>query len=177
MKLYKQPAHKQFNTLVSSTISSSAVFQDLSLITQGTTFNQRVGAQVNVVSATIKMFLVCADATNYIRTVLFTWRPSDSSDVPTASELFIDTASAAFTSLLAYKPSRFKVWHDKCYPLTTAGNTYCRTEVVTLRNVGAIQYDIGVNTGSRHLYLAIVSDSGASTHPPYTIDCNMIFTD
>ncbi len=153
------------------------MFWDLTAIPQGSTFAQRIGAQAHITQLGIKLKFTCADTTNVIRLIILRWIPSDTSDVPNVGELLADASNPLLSPVLAYKPSRFAVLFDKLYSLTTTGSNYVVTDSFSTNNVGLVQFDIGANTGSRHIYAYAVSDSSAAAHPGVLLYSNVLFFD
>jgi len=170
---------KQWNDGLSTTASTTATFYDLTQVPQGTTFRSRVGAQIRLHKLIIRMFFNGADTTNRFRVIFFKWKMSDTSDQPTTSELLIDPNFPITTPILAYSPSRFKILSDMTFNLVTNNWQGALSKVVSFSaaQLGLAQYDVGVNTGVGHIYVMVVSDSGASTHPAYELSADLRFSD
>ena len=175
--IVSKPQIKQHVYLQSTTIDVSGTFWDLTAIPQGTTFAQRVGAQATIAQLSHKVRMVCADTTNVMRLIIFKWHPSDTSDAPQISELFVDAANPLLSPVLHYRPSRFSILLDKLYSLTLVGANQCVTDEWRTGRLGLVQYDIGVNTGSKHIYAYCVSDSSAASHPSLLLYSSVLFYD
>jgi len=158
----------------SSTVSNTATLIDLTSIGQGNNAITRVGASITVKSFEINSIFTIADTTNIIRMMVFEWIPSDTSDAPSSSELLL-TASSVLSPVLPYKPSRFKILYDKNLVLDTYHPILENKFKLKLDH--QVQYDLSVDTGSRHLYLYLQSDSGASAHPGVAFNSVLKFVD
>ncbi len=159
---------------VSTTVDNSGSMTDLTSVGQGTNAVSRVGQTITVKSIEMNVVATLADTTNLIRMRIFEWIPSDTSDIPSLSELQYNTSSV-ISPLLPYKPSRFRVLYDHLFVLDTYHPILA--EKVRLELDHEVQYDLSVNTGSRHLYLSLQSDSGAASHPGFAYDALVRFQD
>ncbi len=168
---------KQHVYLQNTTVDVSGTFWDLTAIPQGATFAQRIGAQAHISNLGFKLRFLCADTTNAVRLIILRWIPSDTSDVPNVGELLADASNPLLSPVLAYKPSRFAVLFDRLYALTTTGSNYITVDSVHLGDQGLVQFDIGANTGSRHIYAYAVSDSNAASHPGVLLYSDVLFYD
>jgi len=173
------PILKQATIGSITTASSTPTFTDLTPIPQGLTFNNRIGAQIRLHSLRVNMIFNGADTTNRFRLVFFKWLVSDTSDQPTQSEILVDPGYPITSPILGYTPSRFKLLNDFVVNIVT--NNWQGAQSKTLKfsssQLGLAQYDIGVNTGTGHIYVMVVSDSGASAHPAYELYADVRFSD
>jgi len=158
----------------SSTVSNAATLIDLTSISVGNNAITRVGANITVKSFEMNCIFTLADTTNIIRMMIFEWIPSDTSDVPSSSELLL-TSSSVLSQTLPYKPSRFKILYDKNFVLDTYHPIL--ENKLKLKLDHQVSYDLSVDTGSRHIYLYLQSDSGASAHPGVAYDAVLKFVD
>lgn len=170
---------KQWSDGLSTTASSTPTFKNLCSVPQGLTFNNRLGAQIRLHSLRVNMIFSGADTTNRFRVIFFKWLMSDTSDQPTQSEILVDPNFPLTTPILGYMPSRFKILSDFVVNLVTNNWQGVVSKVVNFNasQLGHAQYDIGVNTGTGHIYVMVVSDSGASTHPAYELSGDLRFSD
>ncbi len=159
---------------VSTTVSNTGSLDDLTSLSQGTNAVTRVGSSITVKSLEMDMVCTIADTTNLVRLRIFEWIPSDTSDVPSLSELQY-YSSSVISPLLPYKPSRFRLLHDHMFILDTY-HPYQRHKFKLKLN-HTVQYDLSVDTGSRHIYMALQSDSGAASHPAVAYNALLKFVD
>jgi len=162
----KQDKFLEYNS--NTTASSSWTFLEFTdTIIQGVGQQERIGNQVLLRKIKGKIACTVADSTNFVRFIIFRWVPSTTSDLPTVGELFLPNSSNAwYSSFLPVKPSRFSVLWDYTFCLTTSG-VGCFVKEVNQSLNFRVGYDVGVNTGTNHLFLAYCSDSAAVSHPSY----------
>jgi len=146
----------------SATVDNTGTFVDLTSVAQGTSGLTRIGQAIRVKSIEMQFYGLLADTTNLIRLQIFEWIPSTTSDTPSSSELQY-YSSSVISPLLPYNPSRFK----RLYSHTFVLDTYHPTELlkVNLKLDHKVSYDLSVDTGSRHIYMFLQSDSGGAPHP------------
>jgi hypothetical protein len=155
---------KYFTTTISTTISNAIGLSDLTLIPQGVTVLERVGGVVSPKRLEINFALTTGDATNIIRLLVFWWKPNSTTDVPSLGELFADGTNPTVSPVLPlFVPLEFTIVHDTIVVLDTS--EAIRPLRLDLKLNQNTNFNVGVNTGSNHLYLAYVSDSIAVTHP------------
>jgi hypothetical protein len=146
------------------------VFNDLTgAIAQGTTVSQRVGMSIRLTHVKCRITATIGDSTNVMRFILFRWKVSDTSDAPDAAEMFTTNglgSNPVNAPILPVKPSRFQIVKDHVFTMATNWKPV-QTFVFDLPVKWAVEYDIGVNTGKDHLYLATCSDSGGVPNPSW----------
>jgi hypothetical protein len=172
--LDSQMEEKWLDTSYSSTVSSTATLVDLTSISQGNSATTRVGASLQVKSFAFNSIWYLADTTNYVRIMVFEWIPSTTADVPSGSELLSDSSSP-ISHVLPYKPSRFNILYDKNFTLDTYHPIV--EHKFKLKLDQKVQFDLGVDTGSRHLYLYMQTDSSLSSHPAVVYQSQLKFVD
>lgn len=177
--LNKRVAEKYITPAIIGTSSSSTVYTDVSDIGQGTTILTRTGGEIRLKRFVLRWNAVVADVTNLIRVILFVWKPSSTSDTPSDAELFndpSDTTRKVISPTLPLKPSRFRILKDSTVMLDSYHQQRCGDFSIDLGDL-KVSYDLGVNTGVNHLYLAVVSDSSAVSHPTFNYEMLLYFSD
>jgi len=148
--------------------STSWIFNDITNgVTEGTSTSQRIGMSIRLLRLSVRLTVTVADATNVVRVVFFRWKVSDTSDAPGASEIFAPTglgSNSVEAPYLPLKPSRYQIIRDMTFCLAT---NWKPVQVATLEIPlnWVTEFDVGVNTGKDHFYVATCSDSSTSTHP------------
>jgi len=165
---------KWSNTVLNLSVSNTGTFTDLTALSVGTNGITRIGQSVNLKDIRLKSQSIVADTTNGIRVIIFKWFPSNTADVPSASELLLNSSSY-ISNFLPYKPSRFKILYDNYFTLDTYRPI--KDHDVKVKLSGSAQFDLSVDTGSHHIYHFVFSDSGAASHPSYAADILLRFTD
>jgi hypothetical protein len=160
-----------------TSVSNVPTFIDVTSIAAGTNISQRVGAEILMRSLRVSGSWVVGDPTNLARLVVFKWFPSNSSDVPSLSELTTATGgNAVIGGWLQYKPSRFQILHDRLFKLDTLSHPI-KDFVFTVRINSKLDYDTGSTTGRNHIYLMYVTDSGVTPTPSITYTYQVVFND
>jgi len=161
----------------STTYPSTTTFTDLSAVTVGTGNNTRTGTEITAKKLEINLLFVIADTYNIVRVIVFEWLPSDSSDVPSGGEIFSTAYSSGnneqYCLLNPIRPSRFKVLKDITVNLDVAHVSLHRRLAFKMNH--KVSFDTGGTTGRNHLYMAIVSDSTAVTHPTVALSWTLSF--
>jgi hypothetical protein len=156
-----------------TSITNVPTFVDVTSIAAGTNISQRVGAEILFRSLRVSGSWVVGDPTQLARLVVFKWHPSNSSDVPSLSELTTATGNdVVIGGWLQYKPSRFQILHDQLFKLDTLAHPV-KDFTFTVRVNSRLDYDTGSTTGRDHIYLMYVTDSGVVPTPSirYTYQC------
>jgi len=168
--LQKQKQLKFYEFYSSYSNLNAWIFNDLTgSISQGTSVSQRVGMSIRLRKLHVRITATIADATQVMRFLFFGWKVSDTSDAPSDAELFCATGLASnpvMAPLLPVKPSRFRVIKDVVFTMATNWKPV-QTFVFSIPLDWTSEYDIGVNTGKDHLYMATCSDSGAAPSPSW----------
>jgi hypothetical protein len=178
-KAIQKAAELKFTTVSSSTTySNTGALVQLSGMAQGNTDTSRNGDRVKPSRVRVKGTMLLADTTNVVTYCLFWFRPEAT---PSMTQVFEDLA----TSLS---------------PLSTSPQHDFRQDVVVLKKetffldayhpMRKFEIDLNLNTmpvmtfiaGSattqiNGLYIAWLSDSGATTHPTVTFWSKFEFTD
>lgn len=114
-----------------------------------------------------------ADNINWVRFIIFKWKPDTASATPTSNDIIRNDASAyAPWGLPHYeKRHQFKILEDKLWSLQSqaAGSVYPTGRQFTIKvsgkKLGVSQYNQGATTGTNHIYFLMVSDSNIASHP------------
>lgn len=167
-------------------ISNVPTISSLTSIGPGTGPNQRIGNKVELVSIQCKLLFALADATNYIRIVIFQWL-EDAGSFPTWTDLFeFNTLGLPTTqvermspyTLSAGKQGSFRVLYQNELNLD---NDNGLQQVKSYINKGfrkVIDFDTVLSTiGTGHLYVMVISDSSAAPHPSVNGYFRMRFKD
>lgn len=152
----------------------------LSNTSQGDTGGSHIGDESTMKNLDFRMLVTCADATNAVRVVLFRWIPNIGYVAPGAGSVLKDATSLGnLTSCyLEDGEDMYKVMYDELFLLAAAGGN---PEQVSRRiqRTFNLQCDFltGTSNSSNMLYLMLISDSGAATHPTVQFMSKIGFTD
>lgn len=164
---------KHFLVTNASGISQSTVgtITKLSSIAQGDSDTDRDGDRLTLKSLRFTATISNSDTYNRFRVILFRWNPDDST-APTVGDILQNSAGNLLDVLLPThldKSSNFHVIHDRTYTTATDGANEAigvkKTFYGKRLGTKTIQYNAGLTTGFRNVYMLTVSDSGAAAHP------------
>lgn len=177
-KLIEDPIELKFydHTFSTFTMDTTPSFFDIFQPSQGTSSNQVVGAQVDLKSIQYNMRFVRVDTTNYVRMVIFQWLFDTLTDTPNWIQMFQFQSAGIPTDQNDYmspylcgqgKGPAFKVLKDIELNLDSDDSV---VQVKGYINKGfkkriTFNDDQSPQTGVNHIYVMIVSDSGAISHP------------
>lgn len=174
--------HKFYQRHVAgSAISTTGAGEDLSAhIVQGDTDSMREGD--NLTLTKVRMFgtIEVADTTNLMRVILFRYKPVAT---PTWAEL-LEGGTPALADI--YRPYRkdtaslFHICYDRVFTLSTVSKPQVSFQkIIYGKKLGKkkVSYNGGGTTGADHLWLFILSDSGAVSHPTITYNVTQYYTD
>lgn len=150
-----------------SAVASSDIPVLISNIAEGTNPNQRVGREVVLKGINFKWEVIAGDATNLCRMLIFTW--TDGNRAPGLNEIVTATGTyGAIGSLSHDAVAKYKVLYDKMLRVNLVGRTneYAEANLNFPRGI-RLSFDgpLGTDTGSRQIYLLLLSDSGTVGHP------------
>lgn len=178
---------KHFDTYQSATAIASTtgvVFGGFCLPPRGTGENQRVGDVVRLSSFTVEGSMICSDATNIMRVIVFRWRPDNSIDSPSWTKILQDTTNLPFFSPIneaSLQQSKIHVLLDKSYTMVL--NTASGLKRFKWRFYGKrlgkkkLAFNTNAITGMDNIYMFMISDSLAVSHPAVQFQTRVVFTD
>lgn len=164
-------------------ISTIPYITDITAVAAGSGSTNRIGNRISIQSIMLRFGLTSADTSNFFRIVLFQWCPS-SDTAPTWEDLFeYGNGAVGLTSTEFFSPYRigrtqsFKIISDKFVTLDV--DDLVKTHYV-LQKKGykkTISFQNSANEGNNHIFLLVVSDSSAVTHPTIEGYSRIRFTD
>lgn len=164
-------------------------------VPQGVTDSERVGDSLKYCGTLeFRYQCVCAqgatgDVYDNIRIVIFQWHPNST---PIASSVFLTGPSGSVDIFSTYSHDNrqlFRVLYDKTHCMVGQVNAAITpaTEAVSTGVIHAFipmkpaqkhtQFAGGGATGTNLIYIALVSDSSAATHPTITYQSKLFFRD
>lgn len=170
---------KHFDVLSSGTagIAGSGVLY-LSSMAQGITDITRVGDRIVLKSLEARFDLVVADATNFIRLILFQWVGDAVSDVPTIAAV-LESTPYYLSPFNWDQRGKYRVLHDESVALMGVGPvTYISKKIKVGCPVKHQQFlNASTNIESGGLFALVMSDSAAAAHPGYDLYTRVSYTD
>jgi hypothetical protein len=171
VKNLKSPSStgKYFDTVVSaSPVDYSGSVWALTQVTAGTTDTTRIGDKIIPKKLQIRINCLQGDVTNDIRIIIFRWKVHTTFASPSISGTILQNVSTVDAPRSAYyhdfEPA-FDVLYDKRFTLNTYDPVKDLDLEFKLPESKPIQMVAAGTNGINHLYMGIVSDSGAVVHP------------
>lgn len=169
-KFETKPEKKRFDYVdASETISpfGSGYVQDITEISQGTSVDSRVGAQIKLSHIGIR-FLLHAKAAQSLdafmaRVLVVQWRPDTASEPLGLVDLLASTNYIA-GFFQAQDAGQFKVLYDERFQMSGSTDTgdYSRVMDISIKGdtkgLQPVRYNTGANTGENHIYLIVLND-------------------
>lgn len=158
-------------------------------IQQGITDNTRVGDKIKLMKMYLRLFWGPGDGVDFVRFILFQWRPSDQLSGPTASDILLVGAGGGIDISSHYnhdKRSQFKIVYDKTINICGSGNSADSPdgpasrgfEIQTLLpKIPDVFFDAGSARGMNHVYALAISDSNVAPHPYIYYTLKVMYTD
>lgn len=168
-------------------VSYSSSIYRLTTTAQGDSDSTRSGDRITIKSLQIRGTLASADAYNIMRVIIFQYLGDDGVAVPTSGQVLEGTYFNTVNHVNApyakdYVGYKVIVLWDSTYVvdqddvakqfqlMLTAGNFKKKAKPF-------IQYQAGTSNGVGNLYMMVVSDSGAVTHPSISFVSRLRFID
>lgn len=177
---------KQFDNITNAQTAqfTGTIIGGLILPPQGVGDSQRQGDVIFIRSVQITGNILCADATNMFRCILFRWRPDNLIDTPSIAKVLQDTVTLPYLSPInetSLQAGKINVILDKTYALvlnTTSSLKRFRWKFSGKRlGKKKIAFNSAAVTGMDQLYMLAVSDSTAISHPYISFNCRTIYSD
>lgn len=185
-KLFDKNIENKFldlNEVPTNIVQGIGFLERLTPISQGTTDVTRIGDKVRLKALFLDYQIVCSDATNLVRVVVFQWHPQTNLVAATLTEIFqyfaIGDNREVLSPYVHDYGDQFRVLYDRLYTLDLA-SAYTKSfkGVISLKRAKKqMAYAAGGSQGSNQLYIAVLSDSSAASHPTFTYVSRVIYED
>lgn len=179
--LEKKLEHKYLYHQAEQTITSSGFNLQLSDLSVSTGSQGRVGNDVRPVSLEVQGGMEIADTINSVRLLVYRWKPDNTVDTPSIIDLLnLTPLSATLSPYAAYDQTLTPKWIpliDEIFAGTAAdaGILVFRKKI---QLPPSVMHFIGsATTGTDQLYMSLVSDSAASSHPVWRYSVTFHYTD
>lgn len=147
---------------------------------QGSSGGQHLGDECVLKSLWLRYTMNVADVSNYLRMIIFVWKPNLGYVAPAASSILKTTTNPYnLTSMLNEDgEDQYKILYDVTHCLATnAGTPYIKSETIQRKLNLRQDYLTGSSNCSNNIYLLLVSDSAVPTDPFITWSSQVGFTD
>jgi len=158
--------------------SSAPTISYLAICAQGDTDASRTGDAIQFLGLTARWTVIVADTTNFFRFIVFRDVNSDGV-VPDSADVLVDASQVTSPMNPIYR-KRFKVYHDEVVPISNTGPAAACGKF-SFRAKFPIGY-IGTtaaqtSAGTNSVYVLLMSDSGAASHPQYYFYSDLEYVD
>lgn len=191
-KLITTPVEKKYYdyALDGESIQLTPSFYDISDPAEGTASNEMIGDSMNFINLSYKFHFRVADTTNFIRFVIFQWYADNATDTPQWNQIFqFHTAgnpTDQYELMSPYvigsgnKAALFKILIDEQFYLDADNSVQMIEGFINKgvrKRIGNLAVPASPSTGTNKIYLMLVSDSGAVSHPVLHGWSRLRFTD
>lgn len=171
---------KRLITLVQANPDLAGSATVLSNIIKGDDGYQRDGNEVTVQGLDVRGAIYLADTTNFVRVIFFQWHENTAVSVPTPASI-LESKSGGGTPWLELpahdERKTYTILSDRTYTLHSSQPVVRFTEYISARRAKKINYIHDANSAIGHIYVALLSDSGAVSHPAVEIMCGLRYKD
>lgn len=169
---------KFFSTNASLSIDVGGGLFNLSVVPQGDTDQTRDGDMLYCKGLSFN-YACYPSETNVMRVIIFRWNVSNALASPTPSSV-LDNVGFVNSPLANYVQDQrrqrlFTILYDKIHGINLDNPTVVRHKYIKLRS--RIAFDAATTAGKGHIFLLVVSDSGAVPHPSFNFGSKLMFTD
>lgn len=154
------------------TASGTIVAVPLTAIPLGTTDYERIGDKTTIRSIKIRLQFTIAtgDAYNMLRLIIFQWYPNSSQVTPVVSNILASIMGSSDSYLSFYVhdlQNQYHVLYDKTMYVDNVRNQqYTLIKKLKLKYAKkTLNFLAGTTEASNHVYVLLLSDSTAATHP------------
>lgn len=163
----------------SYTVSTTAGIYNLANTTQGADGGSHLGDECVLHWLRFSVNMGVADVDNFIRMIIFVWKPNMAYAAPAASSILkVTTALTNLTSPLQDDGAdQFRILHDQVYTLSTTSGFSNRAFVLRKKFRLKQDYTTGSSNCSNNIYVLLVSDSAAVTDPYVRFSSQIGFSD
>jgi len=159
---------KSYDQGISSNATSTGSLTQMFAPAQDDSDSGRNGDSVNVIKITGRWYSSAADVTNTVRLTVFRWQSNNSADPPAIADVYQTSASPWISEFVRdnLRSGILQVLYDEIQVVTTNGPGICLSPKIVLKwKALKVNFDATTTTGKGMLYIALSSDSTASTHP------------
>jgi len=177
--LSKEQEEKYQVFYLATNVDYSGAIVDVTAISQGDADTNRNGDEIVPKLLSIRGTFVNADSSNAFRLIVFRYKNDTSlTGNPSMTNILNLTASVTAPLQPYYHDARrtFSILHDSMY-VTDTNNAIRKFNVRIPLGRKAVNFIAGNTTGINKIYVGIISDSAASTHPAASLVCELRYTD
>lgn len=152
---------------IGSTVSTTGLVADLSVISQNVGDQGRLGDQLSPTSLEFSYDWNMVDGFNRCRVILFRWLDNG---VVGVNDILLATTTLprVFASYNKDNRNKFNILYDKTHvgAILPAANSIVAASK-SRKLTGKIRYENGTTSGNSHIYLLAITDSTTASHPGF----------
>lgn len=160
--------------------STTPGIYNLANTSQGVTGGQHLGDECVVRSLWLRYTMNVADISNFLRVIIFVWKPNLGYVAPSAAAI-LKTTTNPYNLTSMYNEDgedQYRILYDVTHCLATQGGTpYVKSETIKRKLNLKQDYLTGSSNCSNNIYMLLVSDSAVPTDPFITWSSQVGFTD
>lgn len=160
--------------------STTVGIYTLANTSQGVGGGSHVGDECILKSLWLRYTMNVADISNFVRMIIFVWKPNLGYVAPSASAI-LKTTTNPYNLTSQYQEDgddQYTILYDQTFCLATQGGTpYVQSGTIQRRLNLKQDYSTGTSNCSNNLYLLLVSDSAVPSDPFVTWSSRVGFTD
>lgn len=173
---------KAINSTVNGSPDAAGVISRIQTPAQGDGLSERSGDQILLKALQFRLSVIGADTTNKIRIVIFRWSQDNSigANVPTVTGILQNLDVMSFYNYTSYKNDRMTVLYDRTVSTTfTDANQVIVLHTLYGKKLGKkiLEFNAASTLGTNQIYMLLISDSVAATHPSVTGFMQLRYTD
>lgn len=173
---------KGLNTTINSNPDAAGLFVRIQTPPQGDGLSERSGDQILLKRLQFRLSITGADTTQKVRLIVFRWSQDNAigANVPTTGGILQNSDVMSFYNYTSYKNDRMRVLYDKTFPFTY---TDANQKIVHFSLYGKrlgrkiLEFNAATNLGTNQIYLMMISDSIAASHPSVIGYAQLTYTD
>lgn len=164
----------------SYSVSTTAGVYSLSNTSQGSSGGGHIGDECRLKSIEFRWDAIVADTTNFLRVILFVWKPNMTLTGTPADTDVLKTTTPPNMITSCYEEDgedMYRVLYDKVILLTTNGDNAIAVGKMYRKLNLKQDYTTSSSNCSNNIFLLLISDSGAVSHPTFNFTSRIAFTD
>lgn len=175
------------NTVLATSVGAGGTIYGLSSVPQGDTQSTRVGDFIQPRALIINwdLYTVNSDIVTTIRLVVFRWVPSNALIAPVIADILENAAAANVLAHFNFQyQDNYVVMKDMQFQASgvvtapTVNSNFGKTGMrIPNRGSTEIEFGLGTNTGSNHIYLLLISDSALTPFPIFNFVSRLYYED
>lgn len=160
--------------------TTSVGIYTLANTSQGVGGGSHVGDECILKSLWLRYTMDVQDISNYLRVLIFVWKPNMGYVAPTPANI-LKTTTAPYNLTSMYQEDgedQYRILYDVTHCLSTqAGTPYVKSETIQRKLNLRQDYTTGTSDCSNNLFILLVSDSAVAPSPFITWSSRVGFTD